>query len=130
MNSNSRSHLAALLAALGALGIYAGSLLNAAALGGTIGYVAILPGIVLVGASAIPILRTIKSTEALLLAKIFRYACLPPFILSTYFIVVALLDPQPTYGLSSAAALTAAGFGAITWPDIWRMLKGKQGHGR
>jgi hypothetical protein len=119
MNTYHRSALAALLAGLGAFGIYAGSLLNAIALGGTLGYVAIIPGVVCVGLSAITVLRLGASSEDLQFARVLRYACLPPFVLGGYFVLGALLDPGAINGLASGVALTVGGLAAITWPEIW-----------
>jgi hypothetical protein len=120
-----RTLLAVTVATLGSVSIYAGFLLNVAALGGTLGDVLTVPGVALVAAS--PLMARGQSFQrwARIALIVTRYLSLPLFLLGAWMLALAIPDlASPgigqVQGVYWAAALTAAGLAAITWPEmVW-----------
>lgn len=111
------------LAAAGTVAIYAGFLLNAAALGGTLGDVLTVPGIALVAASPLIVHRYPSSTSFRVIFAIARYMPLPLFVLGAWMLSLTLPGVLSgrvgqVHGIYWAAFVTVAGFLAITWPEL------------
>jgi len=128
MASIARIWAASSLALLGTVAVYVGFLLNAAALGSTLGYLAILPGIVLIGIATLPLRALPPSTGRALLVGTLRYLSLPVFLLGAFMLAVAVptlfsAAANEVRGLYSAALLTLAGLLAITWPELLVLLR-------
>jgi len=123
MTTFGRSWLAAALAVVGSASVYSGALLNAAALGGTLGDILIMPGIALLATSPIPIRLLPLSRRTLLFLAALRYLPLPVFILSGAMLAPAIVDlVNPSggsvRGLVPYVVLTIVGLFAITWPEL------------
>lgn len=128
MSPSVRTWLAASLALVGTVGVYFGSLLNAVALGSTIGYAAILPGIAFIGAAPLPIKALPMNRWRSILVGVLRYLSLPVFLLGAFMLALALPDifgagVGQAYGLYSAALLTLVGLWAITWPELLALVQ-------
>lgn len=127
MGPRGRTTMAILLAGVGTLATYLGSLINAAALGGTLGDVAIVPGLVLLAVSTLPLANLPRRGAKYWIVTFLRYASLPIFLLAAVLlaqslphIVSAKADVQ---GAGPAVLTTIGGFVAIMWPEallLWR----------
>lgn len=121
--SAARTSISVSLALLGTAAVYAGSLLNMAAIGSTLGYMAIWPGVALIGIATLPVRALPPSVKRSVLVGVLRYLSMPVFLLSAVLLALAgqsLLSSTAgtVHGLYSGALLTAAGLLAITWPEL------------
>ena len=120
-----RTLLAVTVASLGSVAIYAGFLVNMAALGGTLGDVLTVPGVALVAASPLIARGQALPRWAKTVLIVTRYLSLPLFLLGAWMLALAipsLASPGTgqVHGVYWAAVLTVAGLAAITWPElIW-----------
>ena len=118
-----RTLLAVTVASLGSVFIYAGFLLNVAALGSTLGDVFTVPGVALVAVSPLIVRGKAISRWAKTAITVTRYLSLPLFLLGAWMLALAipsLASPGTgqVHGVYWAAVLTATGLAAITWPEL------------
>jgi hypothetical protein len=123
-----RAAVAILTATIGTIAIYAGFLLNAAALGSTLGDVLTVPGIGLVGASSLIVRGHSSQRWAKVALVIARYLSLPLFLLGAWMLALAVpsLVSERTgqvHGIYWAALVTAAGLLAVTWPEFLELRR-------
>jgi uncharacterized membrane protein YozB (DUF420 family) len=118
-----RTLLAVTVASLGSVAIYAGFLLNVAALGSTLGDVLTIPGVALVGGSPLIARGQVLQRSAKTALIVTRYLSLPLFLLGAWMLALAIPSMASpgagqVHGVYWAAVLTAAGLAAITWPEL------------
>jgi hypothetical protein len=116
------------LAAFGSLGVYVVSIANAVALGSTLGYVLIFPGIALIGAALLPVKAVpLQKWRSVFLGAL-RYLSVPVFLPGAVMLVPALMDHfdaegRHFHGIYTAAFLMAVGLFAITWPELLSLIQ-------
>jgi hypothetical protein len=122
-----RTWIASFLAIGGSLAVYYGSFLNVVALGGTLGYASIVPGIFLLGLAPLPVRALPPNPRRSILVGILRYLSLPVFLLGAFFILVAgvpmLISGSRVEGLLFGTLITLAGLFAIIWPEALLRLR-------
>lgn len=128
MSASLRFWLAVSLAAFGSLGVYVGSIANAVALGSTLGYVAIFPGIAFIGVAPLPVKTVPLQMWRSVVLGALRYFSLPVFLLGTVMVAPAVVDhfgarAGQVHGIYLATFLTVAGLLAITWPELLSLVQ-------
>ena len=131
MSGSLRFWFAVSLAAMGSLGVYVGSFVNAMALGSTLGYVFILPGIIFIGAAPFPVKALPLQTRRWVFIRVLRYLSVPVFLLGAAMLAPALMEQfsargGQVHGIYLATFLTVAGLFAITWPELKSLIQGSR----
>jgi hypothetical protein len=127
MSTSLRFWFSASLAAIGSLGVYVGSFVNAMVLGSTLGYVLILPGIVLIGAAPFPIKALPLQKWRSVFILVLRYLSVPVFLLGATMLAPTLIEQLSArggqvHGIYFATFLTVAGLFAIAWPELRSLI--------
>ena len=134
MSASLRFWFSVSLAAIGSLGVYVGSFANAVALGSTLGYVMILPGIVLIGAAPFPVKAIQLQKWRSVFIFVLRYLSVPVFLLGAAILAPALMEQfgargGQVHGIFLATFLMVAGLLAISWPELQSFVQwSRRGH--
>jgi hypothetical protein len=131
MSLGARTVAAVLLASLGTFAIYFGMFLNVAALGSTLGYITMVPGLLLLAAATLPLRGTPRSSFRYVGVAVLRYLSLPIFILGAAMLLISTPHISSVegevHGVGAALVVTAGGLIAILWPEIsvlWHRVRG------
>jgi hypothetical protein len=122
MNPGARTVAALLLSGSGTAAVYLGLFLNLAALGSTLGYTVMIPGLLLLAAATLPLRAVPRTSVHYLGVAALRYLSLPVFVLGAVMLAMSfpltLNGGGRIDGVGEAVAVTIAGLTAVMWPEV------------